>query len=304
MTNEELVIEYQTGNKAVIEQLYLQNRGMIEKIVRRYAGIEELDDLRQESFFGLVKAAELWKPENETAFMTYAAYWIRAAIHRYIENCSGVVRIPTHKRAQIGRYNKAVSSYRVRFGRDPSDRELCVALNLKSKQLEDLKKDILASQVRSTSEVIGGENDDLTLEDTIAAGGDAIEDTVEQLQRDELSDELWSCVDELKPQQAYVIRARYKGGRTLEECGTAIGLSTQRAKSIHDQALRELRKTHYTKRLLPYLDESAARSWGMSGTGYRTFLRYGSVQERILMKLEEITGMSLYNGVELQDSNQ
>ena len=65
MTNEELVIEYQTGNKAVIEQLYLQNRGMIEKIVRRYAGIEELDDLRQESFFGLVKAAELWKPENE-----------------------------------------------------------------------------------------------------------------------------------------------------------------------------------------------------------------------------------------------
>ena len=141
MTNEELVIEYQTGNKAVIEQLYLQNRGMIEKIVRRYAGIEEPDDLRQESFFGLVKAAELWKPEKETAFISYAVYWIRAAIHQYIRNYSGVVRLPSYKRDLIGRYKKAVNSYRMMFGRYPSDRELCVALNLKSKQLEDLKKD-------------------------------------------------------------------------------------------------------------------------------------------------------------------
>ena len=58
MTNEELVHEYQAGNREVIEQLYLQNSGMIEKIVRRYSGVEELEDLRQESYFGLVKAAE------------------------------------------------------------------------------------------------------------------------------------------------------------------------------------------------------------------------------------------------------
>ena len=307
MTNEELCIAIQKneGNKQDhLTELYLKNIGMIEKIIRHYAGVADLEDVRQESFFGILRASELWTPDKGGNFITYAVFWIRQAIRKYLNDCGGAVRIPSYKRDQIGRYKKTVNSYRMMFGRYPSDRELCVALNLKSKQLEDLKKDILASQVRSTSEVIGGENDDLTLEDTIAAEGDAIGDTVEQLQQDELSDELWSCVSELKPQQADVIRARYKEGRTLEECGTAIGLSAQRAKSIHDQALRELRKPRYTKRLLPYLDEGTARSWSLSGTGHGTFEKYGSVQERAMIRLEELSNMNIYYGVRLPELDE
>ena len=304
MTNEELVIEYQTGNKAVIEQLYLQNRGMIERIARRYCEAVELEDLRQESYFGLVKAAELWNKEKETAFITYAVYWIKATIHRYIENCGGVIRIPTHKRAQIGSYHKAVNTYQLSFGRYPSERELCAALDINPEQLKELEKDIQSVRIRSTSEQIGGDNEDLTLEDTLAAEGDAIGEVIEQIQHEELAAELWDCVDCLKPERAGVIRGLYKEGKTLKQCGDDLCISAERARQIKGDAIKELRKTHYTKRLLPYLDESAARSWGMSGTGYRTFLRYGSVQERTLMKLEEITGMSLYNGVEFPDSNQ
>lgn len=299
MTNEQLVLEYQAGNMEVIEQLYLQNSGMIERIARRYGGLEELEDLRQESYFGLVKAAELWKPEKETAFMTYAAYWIRAAIHRYIDNCSGVVRIPTHKRAQIGRYNKAVSSYRVRFGRDPSDRELCAALDITKDQLKDLKKDIQAARIRSTSEPIGGEDDDLTLEDTLAAAGDPIGEALERMQREQLSAELWSCVDDLEPRESAVIRSRYGNEQalTLKECGENLGVSVERVRQVEAAALRKLRKPRYTKRLIPYLDDGTARSWGMRGTGRGVFERAGSVQERAMMLLEEIAGANLYYGV-------
>lgn len=307
MTNEELCIAIQSneGNKQDhLMNLYLQNIGMIEKIIRRYASADDLADLRQESFFGILRAAELWSPDKGGSFITYAVFWIRQAIQNYLVNCGGVVRIPANRRSQIGRYKRVVHAYQIQFGRDPSERELCAVLDLKREQLEELQKDIRALRIRSTSEVIGGEDDDLTLEDTIAADGDAMEDTVERVYQQELSDELWSCVNELKPQQADIIRSRYIEGRTLSECGTVIGVSVERARAIQQQALRELRKPRYTKRLLPYLDEGTARDWSLTGTGHGTFERYGSVQERAMIRLEELSKMKLYYGIRLPDLNE
>ena len=263
MTNEQLVLEYQAGNREALEQLYLQNMKLIDKIIRRYGGNGELEDLRQESYFGIAKAAELWKPEKEALFFTYAAFWIRSTISRYMEECGGVVRIPSYKRALIGRYHRTRNSYRVRFGRDSSDREL------------------------------------LTLEDTLAAAGDPIEEALERMQHEQLSAELWSCVDDLEPRESAVIRSRYGNEQalTLKECGENLGVSVERVRQVEAAALRKLSKPRYTKRLIPYLDDGTAHSWGMRGTGRGVFERSGSVQERAMMLLEEITGTNLYYGV-------
>ena len=299
MTNEKLCLEFQQGNKEALEKLYSQNTGMIEKIIRKYSSVEELDDLRQEAYFGIVKAAQLWEPEKDCQFISYAAYWVMAVVHRYIEECSGVIRIPSNKRALMRRYHKEVNGYRVRFGKYPSDKELCTLLGLTQDQLERLKADIQASRIRSTSEIVGGENDDLTLEDTIADETDQYEAVIDQIQHDQLSDTLWSCVDDLSPQQADVIRGRYKDGRTLKECGESLGVSPERARQIEQNAIRELRKTRYTKRLRPYLTDQAAYSMGLKSTGLSSFRYNGSSQERAVIRLENLTGMSLWLGKEL-----
>ena len=301
MTNEELCIAIQNnvGNKQDhLMELYKQNSGMIEKIIRRYSEAEELDDLRQEAFFGIARAAELWKPEKECNFITYAAYWIRSVIFRYIEECSGVIRIPSYKRTLILKYHRIVNSYRVRFGRDPSSLELCAMIGLSPEQLEGLRADIQAARIRSTSELIGGEGDDLTLEDTIAAEGDQIGDVIELIQHEELSSELWSCVDSLKGRQPDIIRARYIDNKSLPECGKAFGISGERARQIEQEAIRELRKGRRVKRLIPYLNEDTAHSWSLKGTSRLVFEQYGSVQERAMMKLEEFSGVSLWHGKE------
>lgn len=298
MTNEELCTMYQQGTKEVIEDLYAQNAGMIEKIIRRYQGLEDLADLRQESYFGLVRAAELWDP-NRGSFIGYAVYWIRAALTRYVENCGSVIRVPVNRRSQIGRYKRTVNEYQVRFGRDPSRRELCAALDLTREQLENLQRDALTIDVRSTAEQIGGEEDDITLEDTIAAAEDPAQDTIDKIQREELAAELWDCVDDLKPQQAAVIRDRYRNGHTLKECGEALGVSIERARQIEMNAIRELRKTRYMKRLRPYLTDQAAYSMGLKSTGLSSFKHNGSSQELAMIRLENITGMSLWTGKEL-----
>ena len=302
VTNEELVIMFQNGDdkQKCLEQLYCKNFGIITKICMKYSSVEDLADLRQEAYFGIARAAEMWKPEKEKSFMTYAAYWILSVIKRYIDECSGVVRIPSNKRDLISRYNRTMNQYRLRFGCDPSARELCGLLDIKPDQLSELKKAIKAVQIRSTSEIIGGDNDDLTLEDTLAAEGDPIEELIERVQHEELSECLWSCVDGLEDQRAgEVLRKRYKEGRTYKECGDDLGISTERARQIEAKALRELRKPRHTKRLTPYLTDYAASRWGLTGTGYTAFRRFGSVQERTLMKLEDLTGVSLYHGIAL-----
>ena len=301
MTNEELcmMIQSGTGNKQeCLEQLYTQNAGIIEKVIRRYQDFEELDDLRQEAYFGIVRAAQLWKPEKDVQFITYAVFWIRSAIRRYIDNCSGVIRVPVNKRTLIGQHNKTVHSYLLRFGRRPTDQELCAALELEPEQLRNLRNDMQKVKIRSTSEPIGEEGDS-TLEDFIPAAGDQYEELVDRVQNEELGAVLWEEVDKLAPKQAAVIRDRYKNGHTLQECGEALGCSQQYAKALESKALRALRHGDHLKRLRPYLTETAAYSKGMKRTGYTSFMFYGSVQERILMQLEEQTEMSLYNGKEI-----
>ena len=301
MTNEELCTAIRNGNDETncLMQLYAQNAGMIEKIIRRYAGVAELDDLRQESYFGIVKAARLWKPEKECSFISYAAYWILATIVRYIEECGGVVRIPSNRRAMMNRYNREVNKYRVRFGCYPSNIELCALLGVTAEQLEKLKSDIQAARIRSTSEVIGGDDSDITLEDTIPDECNHYDAVIEKIQHEQLANTLWSCVDDLKPQQAEVVRGHFKDGKTLKECGELLGVSTERARQIEQKAIRELRRGRNVKRLRPYLTEQAAFSWGLQHNGISSFERCGSSQERAMMRLEELTKMSIWQGKEL-----
>ena len=296
MTNEDLCMMIQNGTdkQKCLEQLYAQNSGIIEKTIKRYQGLEDLEDLRQESYFGIVRAAELWEPNKGASFIHYAVFWIIQAVRRYIDNCGGVIRVPMNRRTLIGRYHKIVNAYRVQFGRDPSDVELSFALNLSQDQIENLKRDTHALNVRSISEQIGSGDDDLTLEDTIAAAGDPIGDTIERIQAEQLKARIWSEVDTLPGKQREVIRGLYRDGQSNKECAAALGVSRQRVKIIEYDALRELRRGKHARQLRPFITVSGAYSVGIKSNGFGAFNRYGSTQERAMMRLEDYSGINLW----------
>lgn len=300
MNNNELVMCIQNGFDVTenLEKLYLQNTGMIEKIIRKYNGIEDLEDLRQEAYFGIEKAAQLWDSSRGIQFIVYAAYWIHSVVRRYIDDCGSVIRVPAHKRTLIARYHRIKNNYRVCFACDPTDKELCSMLLLSQQQLDDLKKDDYAMRIRSTSEPIGEEGE-LILEDTIATETDPIEDTIDKIQAEELRAVLWACVDDLEPRQAEVIRDRFQNDKTLQECAEGLGCTYQNVKAIQDKALRELRHGKNVKRLRPYLTDGSAYSLGLRSNGVGVFKRRGSAQERAMILLEEISGVKLWQQSEL-----
>lgn len=303
MTNEELVKKIQEGEnvRENLEALYLQNIGMINRIVARYAGIEDPEDLRQEAFLAVHRAALLWSADAGGSFITYAVYWIRQYLQRYIDNCGGVVRVPSHQMERIRKYRRIMNSYRVQFGREPEPIELMYLLNLSADQLEDLKKDVHALRIRSTAEVIGGEDEDITLEDTIPAEGDDIEDLIESIQAQELQRVLWGCVDALKQQEASVIRSRYLDKKTLKECSEAMGVSKEYIRRLEFNAMRSLRHGDNLRRLRPFLTDYGAYNAGFRNTSLSGFKRtFTSSQEYAVMNLEDAMRWGNLQGAVIQ----
>ena len=285
MTNEELVCLIKSGNNEKMADLYKQNTGLINRIVKKYAGYEDAEDLRQEAFIGLCNAVQLYDLGYETAFSTYAAYWIKQACMHYIETCSGVIRIPSHQRQRIARYRKSLSQFEMSFGRAPSPAELMAALEVDAQQLEQIKKDAAALSVKSMSDPVGDESDQdsVTLGDTIADSIDHIEAVTDQVQNEQLAAVLWSLVDALETDEAAVIRAKYIDGLQYEQIAQRCGLScASRARNISTKAMNKLRNNGRTK-LKPYYDELSVMSYQCTGLQYFKNHRTSSPERAVLM---------------------
>lgn len=89
MSNEELVQLYQLGNESALEELLRQNKGIIHKVIKGfhiYSNSIDVDDLFQEGSMGLMIAAGKYKfdIDKPCKFITYAVYWIRQKISRFI----------------------------------------------------------------------------------------------------------------------------------------------------------------------------------------------------------------------------
>lgn len=82
MTNEQLIEAYRSGDKAALEQLIMQNKGLIAKLANKYMAVYkggDYDDLMQEGSIGLLRAVETYD-QSKGKFSTYAFLWIRQAM--------------------------------------------------------------------------------------------------------------------------------------------------------------------------------------------------------------------------------
>ena len=87
MKNEELVRLIQQGHSEYMEQLWQQNKGFIRREAIRYAGVDtkrEVEDLEQEGAIGLMRATETFDLSSGFSFLTYAGYWIKQSMRRYL----------------------------------------------------------------------------------------------------------------------------------------------------------------------------------------------------------------------------
>ena len=258
LSNEQLVTCIQAGEDVTDNMLRLwqQNQGFITKMARKYSGYEEVEDLKQESYFGLCDAVKHYDPVAGVSFMTYAAFWIRQVIRRYLDNCSGVVRLPVHARDLIRQYKKAVREYEQYYGDMPSDWAICRMLGIDQKRLQAIRESDRIGRIRSLSEPQG--EDDLILEDTVASGENLEADVTRRLDTASMKKEIWIAVHELPEEQSRVLQYRYRDMKTLKETGEALGVSLSAARQLESKAVRFLRHPRRCRRFRGYYEEYIA----------------------------------------------
>lgn len=257
MTNEQLVARIQAGEDTADNMLRLwrQNEGFIAKMAKRYQGYAELDDLKQEGYIGLCEAARQYDPEQEASFISYAAFWIRQAMKRYIDNCCSVVRIPVHAREWIQKYNRVVKEFRKYYGTEPPERALCAMLKVSQEKLRSIQKDARMGWIDSLSRPTAGEDEELTLADLVPSGEDMERDVIKALDTAAMRREVWIAVDGLPDNLPAVVRMRYQDRKTLEQAGRNLGVSRERFRELERKAFRLLKTERRSRKFRCYYEE-------------------------------------------------
>lgn len=276
MENEQLVARIQAGEDVAgnMLKLYNQNKGFLAKMAKRYQGYAELEDLMQEGYIALSDAVSHYDADRGASFIHYAAFWIRQGMRRYVDNCSSAIRLPVNAREDVYEYNKAVKEYRKYYGEWPSEYALCRLLNVSREKLQEIKKNVQIGQIQSLSEVLGGDGEEFTLEDTIASDQDLEGDAVREADTAAMKHELWVAVDRLPGNLPEVVKRRYIDGQTLKEIGAALGMDGSKVDRIEKKALRTLREPGLSRKYHKYYEEYiSAESY--RHVGVESFMRTG-----------------------------
>lgn len=243
MTNEQLVACIRAGEDEAENMLALwqQNKGFIYKMAMKYQSYAEIEDLNQEGYIGLCEAVNHYEQQQGVPFISYAAFWIKQAMRRYIDNCCSIVRIPAGAKEEILQYKKIVDEYRKWYGKEPTDSEMRAFIHVSKEKLDTIKSSARMDNIRSLSEPVGDEND-CSLEDVVASEQNIEDDVIKKLDTAAMKEALWEAIDELPGKNMNeVLRCRYQNKMTLKQIGESLGIAPERARQIEREAMRKLR---------------------------------------------------------------
>ena len=84
-------------------------------------------------------AGLFYETSKNVRFMTYAEYWIRQSVQRYLEKCGSTVQIPSHTRQKIVRYKKTVQELEQELSRIPTGKEIADRMGISVGLLPEMK---------------------------------------------------------------------------------------------------------------------------------------------------------------------
>jgi len=238
----------------VTAELVQSNLRIVVTFARRYRGMP-LVDLLQEGNLGLLRAIDKFDHRRGLRFSTYAAWWIRHSLGRALADQSKMIRLPVHLTGTVQRVRRAKDRFERETGREPSPEELVartgIALEQIRRALDVVAQPIsLDTPVGGTADREAGELADLVVDSAVPGADEAVAER-------ELHADTTSLLAELPAREAEIIRLRFGLGggaqQTLEEIGSHLRLSRERARQLERDALRKLRVVSESRRLRAHL---------------------------------------------------
>jgi RNA polymerase sigma-32 factor len=228
------------GDKNAGQRMVLANLRLVVKIAVDYRSHLDLLDLIQEGNMGLVHAVGKYDPERGTRFSTYASFWIRAYMLKYLMNSWSVVKIGTKDSQRKLFYSLNREKEKLeRAGIIPSAEVLADNLGASTADIEDMEQRLYHGDV-SLEAPQHGDGDPLM--DTIGSGEDIEETLIEKDDTEVLHGRLGDFKKQLNEKECFIFDNRMVADDplTLREIGEHFNTSKESIRQIQAKTLRDL----------------------------------------------------------------
>jgi len=242
---QQLARRARAGDEAAARTLVSSNLRFVVKICCGYIryGLP-IEDLVQEGNIGLIHAVQKFEPERGIRLVTYAVWWIRAAIHRHILENWSLVKLGTtqaHRKLffALARARAEIARFSPELGREEEVEAVAAKLNVLPRQVREVEQRLL-----------GDASLDAPLPEGNATVGDQLtspeaDPEVQVGEREEkalVASRVRAAVNTLEPRQRYIVEQRLMKEEpdTLVEVGQHLGFSRERARQLEGRARRAL----------------------------------------------------------------
>ena len=225
-------------------ELTVANLRLVISIAKKYSYFNiEFSDLIQEGNIGLIKAVDKFEYRRGFKFSTYATWWIRQAVSRFVQDQSREIRVPVHmgdlinKIAQIERALINIPIVEV-------DKVIAKKLGLTEEKIKNTKEKIYS--------MVSLQSEDKKDIETLTQTEFDVLDLSSDFENFSLRESLEKIFKEIPRKEVQVIKYRfgwYGEEFTLEKIAEQFGLTRERIRQIEAKGIRRLSNSAKLRKL-------------------------------------------------------
>ncbi|WP_437278749.1 RNA polymerase factor sigma-32 [Sorangium sp. So ce375] len=244
---KELTIKYtKTQDVATAARLVTANLRLVVKLAYEYRrAYKNIMDLIQEGNIGLMQAVKRYDPYRGVKLSSYAAWWIRAYILRFILNNWRLVKLGTTQaqRKLFFNLNKEKAKLSA-MGIEPTAAEIAKRLSVEEKEVVDMDRRLASGEASLDAPVGDLEGRTIPRVELLVSSGASPDTAYEASEMGMLvHDRLSKFRETLKGKDVIIFDKRMaaEDPLTLQELGNEFGISRERVRQLEARLQSKLR---------------------------------------------------------------
>jgi RNA polymerase sigma-32 factor len=238
----------QNQDPALAAQLVTSNLRLVVKIAYEYRrAYKNIMDLVQEGNIGLMQAVKRYDPYRGVKLSSYAAWWIRAYILRFILNNWRLVKLGTTQAQRKLFFNlRKKKAELVAMGIEPTDAEIAKRLNVPESDVAEMDVRLTSNEKSLDAPVGDAEGRSIAKVDLVPSGWEGPESLMadgelQALLKDKLGQFRKTLSGKDKELAIFDERLVSDEPLTLQELGDRFGISRERVRQLEQRLTSKLR---------------------------------------------------------------